>query len=668
MNAPAAAHHGASGWRALSAKHALLGLLALFAALVGAGVTGSSVQMYLDQPGFIESDAHLLFGENRLIRADEWLVVTRMAIGQQNHQPPRPVVNKNLGADGQNMLVVGMTGVPVAHVSAFAKPATWGFFAFDLRRALAWYWWLPPFGCLIALWGVMAVLVPRRWGLGLATAAVFTSSGYVIAWSNWPAYAVLFPAAAFWLFFQLPRTVGGWRLAAWAIGFGLALTGFVLVLYPPWQITLGYLFGLMTVAVLVRDRSWTQFTPQRLAALGGAVAVFAFVCGSWWLDARPAIDAMQATLYPGQRTTIAGGGMYLFMSFRGFLNAHTLYFNDGALNASESSSFFYFFPVAAVAVLVSAAMRRIRPNVVDVALLLFCVAALWFQLIGFGAKLAELSLWGRVVPVRVDLSLGLASVLWCSLRLGAVEEDNSLQLRRSIIVAIAFLWAAVVTVLSMRSPEVAVGPLPHWLWVALPLGVFALSWALLARNTKAFLGGLLAVNVLTTFAFNPIVRAPTFVRATPALIEQVGQQRSPTLVVGYLTGASALLAAGLPTVNGVFYYPPLALWNALDPRHAFESVWNRYQHLVFEPIAADAINAAATYRLEQKGNDAVRVAFDPDRFDFGLAKAGLVFAPADLDLSRNPSLKALLRQGGQALYRVQPFTAPAESDMRPSRK
>ncbi|MEP6559330.1 MAG: hypothetical protein ABJB17_12715 [Burkholderiales bacterium] len=663
MNRLAVAHRGADrdsagGWRAVSARHVVLSLLLLFAALVGAGITGSSVQMYLDQPGFVESDGQVLFGENRLIRADEWLVVTRMAIGQQNHRPARPILNSNLGPDGQNMLVVGMTGVPVAHVSALAKPATWGFFAFDLRRALAWYWWLPPFGCLLALWGVMAVLVPGRWKLGLATAAVFTSSGYVIAWSNWPAYAVLFPAAAFWLFFQLPKALGVWRLMAWAIGFGLSLAGFVLVLYPPWQITLGYLFGLLTIAVVVRDRCWTQMTLPRTAALVGSIAVFALICGSWWLDAKPAIDAMQATLYPGQRTTIAGGGMYLLMSFRGFLNAHTLYFNDGALNASESSSFLYFYPVAAAALLIPVAKGRIRPDAVEAALLLFCVVALWFQLIGFGPWLAEQSLWGRVVPARVDLSLGLASVLWCSLRLGKTDKGSVTRTPAWIIMAIALAWAAVVTVMSMSSPQVAVGPLPAWLWAALPIGVFALSWALLARHAKAFLGALLAINVLTAFAFNPIVRAPTFVRATPALLEQTGPERKATLVVGNLTGATALLAAGLPITNGVFYYPPLSLWNALDPDHAFESVWNRYQHLVFEPMTAGSIEPGDRFRVEKKRDDAVRVAFDPQRFDFQVPKAELVLAPADLDLSRNPYLNLIMRQGSQALYQIRPAPKP----------
>ncbi len=640
--------------RGVSAVHVLLGLLLLFAGLVGTGVTGSSVQMYLDQPGFVESDGKLLLGRNRLIRADEWLVVTRMAIGQHHHRPAWPVVNTNLGPDGHNMLVVGMTGVPVAHVSALSRPATWGFFAFDLRRALAWYWWLPPFGCLLAVWGVLAVLLPGRWQLGLATAAVFTSSAYIVAWSNWPAYAVLFPAAAFWSCFELLRTHGWWRLSALGAGLGLSLSGFVLELYPPWQVTLGYLFAFLTVAVVLRERSWTLLTPPRVAALAGSAAVFAFICWSWWSDARPAIEAMQATIYPGQRTTIAGGGMQLWMSFRGFLNAHTLYADGGTLNASEASSFFYFAPVAAAAMGVAAAARRIRPAAIEIALLLFCALALWFQLIGFGTRLAELTLWGRVVPVRADLALGLASVLWCSLRVGTTTGVSSSRMSTSIAVPIALAWAAAVTAITVRAPATAVGTLPGWSWLALPLGVFTLSWALLAGRPAAFLGPLLALNMLVTFPFNPLVRAPTFVRGTPALLEPIGPDRRPTLVVGYLTGASALLAAGLPVANGVFYYPPMSLWEALDPGHVSKPVWNRYQHLVFEPAAGVA---KAGYRIEQKGNDAVRVVFDPDRFDFGLAKAGLVLAPADLDLSHNPSLKPLRRESAHALYSVQPAAA-----------
>ena len=183
-----------------------------------------------------------------------------------------------------------------------------------------------------------------------------------------------------------------------------------------------------------------QFTLARIATVLGALAVSAFVCGSWWLNAKPAIDAMQATLYPGQRTTMAGGDMKLFMSFRGFLNAHTLYFNDGVLNASEASSFLYFFPVVAAAWILAVLRKRSRLDAVDVALLLFCVVALWFQLVGFGPQVGELSLWGRVVPVRVDLSLGLASVLWCGLWLGRFSNGSALLVPAWVALATALGW------------------------------------------------------------------------------------------------------------------------------------------------------------------------------------------------------------------------------------
>src|SRR5690606_27464754 len=127
------------------------------------------------------------------------------------------------------------------HVSALAKPATWGFFVFDLKRALAWQWWAPIFGCLFALWGVMRLLLPGRWVVSLAVSVVFLSSAYVAAWSNWPAHAVLFPAAGLCAAHAMLFARSWWICTALAVLLGLALAGFVLILYPPWQVSLGCL-------------------------------------------------------------------------------------------------------------------------------------------------------------------------------------------------------------------------------------------------------------------------------------------------------------------------------------------------------------------------------------------------------------------------------------------
>jgi hypothetical protein len=133
-------------------KIALLTIVTVFVSFVAAGTTGSSIGLGLTSSPFTNNEVVPLIGKDRQIRSDEWVVITPFAIGQVNHEPPFPVLNENIGPEGQNMLVVGMTGVPILHWSAIAKPATWGFFALDLPRALAWYWWFPLFSCLLALW------------------------------------------------------------------------------------------------------------------------------------------------------------------------------------------------------------------------------------------------------------------------------------------------------------------------------------------------------------------------------------------------------------------------------------------------------------------------------------------------------------------------------------
>ena len=105
-----------------------------FALLVASGATGSSLALLLRPPSVLVESTQAWFGAPRMVRSDEWEVITPLALAQARHDPPWPVINHNLGEDGQNMLVIGMTGMPVAHASALARPATWGFFAFDQRR------------------------------------------------------------------------------------------------------------------------------------------------------------------------------------------------------------------------------------------------------------------------------------------------------------------------------------------------------------------------------------------------------------------------------------------------------------------------------------------------------------------------------------------------------
>ncbi len=161
-------------------------LWALFAALlltVASGLWGSSFPIMAEGPfgsAAMETQGNMarMFRVHQ-DRSDEWGVLIPNVLAQIHHDPPFPVVNHHLGSDGQNMGVVGMTGVPIAQWAAIARPATWGYFFLPLRNALSWQWQLPFFGCLMLLWAFLnRVGDPRRAGSNLALAAAFCVAPY----------------------------------------------------------------------------------------------------------------------------------------------------------------------------------------------------------------------------------------------------------------------------------------------------------------------------------------------------------------------------------------------------------------------------------------------------------------------------------------------------------
>ena len=152
------------------------------------------------------------------------------------------------------MLVLGMVGIPVAHLTTLAKPATWGFFLFDLKRALSWYWLFPIFACLIALARVISIVSQSKWNFSFLLALSFLLSPYVAAWSNWPAYSVIFPSLAFIVSHYILNSSNKIYLLVLGFILGVSLAGFVLVLYPPWNVPLGYVFLVLFAAYVHQNK------------------------------------------------------------------------------------------------------------------------------------------------------------------------------------------------------------------------------------------------------------------------------------------------------------------------------------------------------------------------------------------------------------------------------
>ncbi len=619
------------GW---GARGFLTVVLTSFALLVAGGWSGSSFSLLLDQAKILQHDGASFIGKAQEVRRDEWLIVTPLAMSQAAEPNRLSSVNPLHGVYGQNMNVVGMSGAPTLGLEAIAKPASWGFLALDLRRALAWHWWFPFFACFFAVWAVLRCWFALDWRQAAVLAMLVPGSAYSVGWSGWPAYASFFPVLAAWAAERMLLAERKLGAALWGLALGWAAAGFVLVLYPGWQIPLAYLMALLMLARWWQMRSfWHWGVAQTLGALL-AVLLGGVLLATWWSDAQGAIRALSQTVYPGQRSMELGGYVEPWHLSKGLANLVTLYETSQWSIPSDAAGSLYLLAPLAVMTLLHLFIRRSLEALV-VVLWSFTAFVLVHMFVGIPAWLARTTLWGKVPAFRLDVVLVLVQVFLLGYFLqdapalrqwadGSRTRAAALQ-GAAAATAIGFAW------FNWHCLSMMPVPMQDWLNPAvLALALSGAGWLayLLVRGR---VWNAVAISAVWTLAvslpFNPLQQAPQHVQLVPELSSVLKRPDSGAprhvAVVNEDLWVSALPVVGVGVVNSFFYDPPLRFWRDLDPEGRLDQVYNRYQfmQIKLEPAMVDS-----DFRISSPRMDAVTLGVQPARFDFARVKADFVLA------------------------------------------
>lgn len=618
-----------------------LACLASFVLLVTGGWTGSSLPRLLNQTPMIEHNASIWLGQAQDVRSDEWQVVTPLAISQIYGPQRFASVNSLHGQPGQNLHVVGMTGVPIANAAAIAKPATWGFFFLDLRRALAWDWWLPFFACFGAVLGLLQRWFSPMWELNALLAASVAFSGYSVSWSGWPAYVTFFPVAAVLAGDTLLRARHWFSALSASVLLGWASAGFVFVLYPGWQIPLGYLMALLALAALWQYRNKYRCRSPQVLGLLLAVGIVALLLAAWWLDASEAIQTVRNTVYPGQRSLDLGGYADPWHLSKGLGNAVTLYSASQWSIASDAGNFIYVLPPLLVASLIVWSIQR-RIDAISLVLWAFIAFVCCYLFWGLPAWLSRASLWSMVPAFRLDVALGLAQTFllawllqqWQTIKANANSAFNAHTFSISTLLlraagafgAILFVYSTAQQFGSMLSP------LQSWLSPGL-IGLIyaactALAYMLITGKMQAAILLYGGWTLATALPFNPIGQAPSTINTTTAMAQAMQQHpQGQVAVVGQKEWSNALTSAGISVLNSTFYEPPLAFWKQLDPQQEYIDQYNRYQHLDIYLSEDDSLNSRH-FSVGAPRMDRVSLRLHPKEFDFNLLNVQFVLTNA----------------------------------------
>lgn len=660
----------------------LLGLWALFFLLVAFGIHGSSIGVtagwwakekpytgYLFDPPQDLSNVgsewlqNYLRAKGQFIRWDELLIQTPLALSQLSHNPRFPVVNTNIG-DGQNVLI--SPHVPVWHITTLARPQTWGYFFLGAQRGLAWYWWFRVFACFTVLYLLLEIILEGNKLLAAFGALWFCASAYVVCWSLWPAQMTFFVAlGCLSAYHLLASTKLSSQLISAAL-LGLSVPGFVMFLYPPWQVSIGYLFLLIFAGLFIRDKLHLKLKSHlrnKLLSLTGAVLVAALLTLSFIITCLPDLKVMSNTVYPGHRISL--GGDYSFaMLFKGMYNLVTIYMDQpGMGNQSEASSFYYLFPAVFLGVLLSKRLRQ-SLGVFGWLMVAYIAVMLFFSLVGFPETIAKLTLMSYVPPYRADMAIGLASIMLCMYALALMKDTSQEAVGRWSRVMPYVICGAVILFFiwhGLTLAKAASGFPPFWFIILVSLVAGFLSYCLFTGKRAAFCGVLGAIVLATTAMFNPLSTNLDHIYKSE-LAQQIisfdnrSNDHPLWLSYGGVHPGVLITTLGRRSLSGIHWPPQLSIWRKLDPtRGGYEPVYNRYAEITLQYQPSEG-----TVSFDSPYDQALTVAISPHHPKLKRMGARYVLAMSDAQKELDSAGLITLYKSTDADFTI--YEIPASGD------
>jgi hypothetical protein len=599
-----------------------------------------------------------LLGTPKVIRMDEWGMITPAMLSQARHRPPFPVANPSWGPERAPLVM----NFPVRHWSLAFRPQYWGFFLLDVERAFSFYWTMKAVFLLGGVFLLAMLLTRHDLAASLLIAAWVYFSGFVQWWYSTPA--------------MMPEMIGCWALAVasahylacgrrrWVIAISALVmaagtVGFLLCCYPPFQVPLIYLgIALLVGSLLPHLREARPDLAIRVCCLTVALVICAGAIALFYHDTRSTVELMWHTVYPGVRRS-AGGDVTIARLFGGFFGFFTTAGARAWVNVCEDSNFLLLFPVPMAALAVRVVRhRRIHP--LEWSLLAYCALLLSWMLIGWPSVCASLSGFGLTHDTRPLLGLGLASILWCGVFLS--DRSQALVLGRlgSGILSGAFALLGVLLGLGIDRETGGFAGGPRIALVCVFVG--AASYLLLRRNMRGFAIVLLAPSVLCWGLVNPLstgldpILSTNLFQQTSRIVEKDPAAR--WIVYGKYFLAAYIQATGANVFNGAKVTPPLDDFRVLDPEGTAISVYNRYAHISLAPQPDSALvfspegDAAYTMCVDPKNDCWRRIA---------IRYAALPFRSTDPGFLRTADLVLPLPDDGVWIYRYR-WSVPGPLD------
>ncbi len=365
---------------------------------------------------------------------------------------------------------------------------------------------------------------------------------------------------------------------AFAAMLSSSLIGFVLVIYPAFQVVFAYVILGCFLYYFLQALRKKKLKKDDWVIMGvTAVLTGGGITYSLW-ESWEAVLATLNTVYPGSR--VSTGGDFSFGHVTNFLiNVFLPFSTPEVSNQVEMSSSLNFLPFILVLTPFVIKKDKIRENGLGLLFLIYAFLLYLYSVISIPTIVAKVTLFSFVTGSRAWQAMSVIAVFASIWFLGYIWREKVYQSKK-VLLGLMVTVSAVLSYFVVKDQEYLNYVPRSQMLLVLGLIIVALLLALY-HYKKLCLILLFAGSLISGFTVNPIVQGISVIedrKLATAIEEKVAADEEALWLVDSSLLYNYPQMFGAKTINGVRFYPDTSLMEILDPEGQLENEWNRYSH------------------------------------------------------------------------------------------
>jgi len=523
----------------------------------------------------IEKD-NVILGKNRNVRADEWATYTPMMFSQKFDG--FKWFSNIIGADSTDVFMI--YALPVLNLMQIFRPFQIGFLLFSNSRGLSFFW----MGRLIALFLISfefgMLITNKKKLMAMVYAFMITFSPMVQWWFaiNGTVEIILFAELAIILLDKYLVDSNYKNRLIYLFGLVISAGGYLLVLYPAWQIPTAWVFLFVAIWIVLKDIKDVKIRKKDIIAIIVAMIVFILCMAYIFTKSLDTLKIILNTVYPGNR--VENGGRTAFPLFKWVMNIFLPY-KDVLLkmSTSEEAVMFTLFPLGII-MAIYGLVRNKHKDILTICLLIADAILLAYSIIGFPELLSKITLLSRTTGFRAYFGIGILDMILLIRALSMNEKSINIFLSGILAIVLA---GAIAYIAKKEEYQYITKNMFIAMFIMVSY-LFFFGFRISSKFSKGlFSVGIIFVLIMAGFTVNPMRVGADDVLNSKILarVREINNKESGIWLVADMPYPipEYFVMAGVPLINATNTYPHLERWRTFDEEKKYENIYNRYAHI-----------------------------------------------------------------------------------------